>query len=79
MTVMRLWTERQIEFGGVFEIKLSTTALALLLNSGQPELPSILVRTSSCRRWATGTVAVECQLSSQEQASHLSGHLRAQY
>lgn len=40
---MRCWTEHQIEFSGVFEIKLSTTALALLLASGRLELTSIMV------------------------------------
>jgi len=59
---MRCWTEHQIEFSGVFEIKLSTTALALLLASGRPELASIMVslelaltmtimHVAQCRRW----------------------------
>ena len=49
LAVMRMWTERQIEFGGVFEIKLSTTALALLLNSRQAELFGIQVCSAACQ------------------------------
>lgn len=65
---MRMWTERQIEFGGVFEIKLSTIALARLLNSGLPELSSIQVCLGPCHSCATS--AVECEPSSQEHASN---------
>ena len=49
VAIMRMWTERQIEFGGVFEIKLSTTALALLLNSRQAELFGIQVCSAACQ------------------------------
>ena len=42
--VMQKWTEHQMELNGVFETKLSTTALALLLASRRPELAPIQVQ-----------------------------------
>jgi hypothetical protein len=47
---MRIWTERQIELRGYYEINLTSTALALLLSSGHPALTSIKVhsRVPSC-------------------------------
>lgn len=37
-TVMRIWTERQIELRGVYEINLTSTALAALLATGHNAL-----------------------------------------
>ena len=42
--VMRIWTERQIELRGVYEINLTSTALAALLASGHPALAEAKAR-----------------------------------
>ena len=41
---MRIWTERQIELRGVYEINLTSTALAALLASGHPALAEAKAR-----------------------------------
>ena len=43
-TVMRIWTERQIELRGVYEINLTSTALAALLATGHPALAETKAR-----------------------------------
>lgn len=43
--VMRIWTERQIELRGVYEINLTSTALAALLASGHPALAEAQARS----------------------------------
>ncbi len=47
---MRIWTERQIELRGVYEINLTSTALAALLASGHPALAE-----AKARRTHSGT------------------------
>ena len=47
-TVMRVWTERQIELRGVYNINLTGTALALVLSSKHPALDEIQARLLSC-------------------------------
>ena len=42
-TVVRVWAERQIELRGVYEINLTSTALAALLASGHPALADVQV------------------------------------
>lgn len=41
---MRIWTERQIELRGVYEINLTSTALATLLASRHPALAEAKAR-----------------------------------
>ena len=41
---MRVWTERQIELRGAYNINLTSTALALILSSRHPALDEIQVR-----------------------------------
>ncbi|GMH34505.1 hypothetical protein BSKO_02339 [Bryopsis sp. KO-2023] len=42
--VMSIWAERSLEISGAFNIRLSVTALAVLLKSGHPKLNDIQVR-----------------------------------
>ncbi len=42
-TVMRMWTERQIELRAAYNINLTSTALALILSSRHPALDEIQV------------------------------------
>ncbi|BDA48104.1 Importin-9 [Coccomyxa sp. Obi] len=43
-TVLRIWMERQIELRGVYEINLTSTALAALLATGHPALAETKVK-----------------------------------
>ena len=45
--VMRVWTERQIELRGFYNINLTSTALALLLASRHPALAEIQAASSN--------------------------------
>ena len=45
--VMRVWTERQIELRGFYDINLTSTALALLLASRHPALAEIQAASSN--------------------------------
>ena len=49
-TVMRVWTERQIELRGIYSINLTGTALALILSSRHPALDEIQARLNCLRR-----------------------------
>ncbi|KAK9806782.1 hypothetical protein WJX72_002643 [[Myrmecia] bisecta] len=42
--VLQVWTERHVEIKGVYEINLSTTALALVLVTGHPALSQMQVK-----------------------------------
>jgi len=56
-TVMRIWTERQIELRGVYEINLTSTALATLLASRHPALAEAKARNAfSC--WTHSPAAI---------------------
>lgn len=44
--LLQVWTERALEFKGVHDIKLSTSALAVLLSTRHPALASVRVNHS---------------------------------
>ena len=44
---MRVWTERQIELRGFYNINLTSTALALLLASRHPAIAEIQAASSN--------------------------------
>ena len=46
---MRVWTERQIELRGVYNINLTSTALALVLSARHPALDEIQARLKRLR------------------------------
>jgi hypothetical protein len=66
--VMHVWTERQIELRGLYNINLTSTALALLLASRHPALAEIQVGSCNltdaydCLHWE------DCRLT-----NHISG------
>ena len=62
---MARWVERQSEFSGVFQIKLSATATSLLLCADNPALDHIQVGVSAAPEPA---FAVPCEL--REQREH---------
>ena len=52
-TVMRMWTERQIELRAAYNINLTSTALALILSSRHPALDEIQV-------WCCALAVISC-------------------
>jgi hypothetical protein len=58
---MRIWTERQIELRGFYEINLTSTALALLLASGHPALASVKVHIARAHATIAGNCSIQTQ------------------
>ena len=60
--VLQIWTERALEFQGAHDIQLSTTALALLLETGHPALADVKVILLSTPAYIILSVARQLRL-----------------